>query len=130
MRKVFIVGNLTSDPVQNQVGDRSVVNVTVAVNQIKKDEPADFFRLSIWNRATSDFALTYLKKGDKVAASGDLRVGTYVDKSGATQVSLSVFVDTLTSMGRGTGAGAPAGQAAGGGAPAGFVAVTDDDLPF
>lgn len=95
MRKVFLVGNISKDATSSQVGDKNVVNCNIAVNQRKRDEPADFFRLTIWNKQIGEFVMKYLKKGDKVAVSGDLRVSTYVDKNNEKQFSLNVDVDSL-----------------------------------
>ena len=124
MKKVFLVGNISNDATQSQVGDRNVVNINVAVNQRKRDEPADFFRLSIWNKQIGDFVMKYLKKGDKVAATGDLRISTYVDRNNEKQLSLNVDVDSLES------AGSRASATSDGGTPGPAGAGGDDDLPF
>lgn len=124
MKKVFLVGNISNDATQSQVGDRNVVNINVAVNQRKRDEPADFFRLSIWNKQIGDFVMKYLKKGDKVAVTGDLRISTYVDRNNEKQLSLNVDVDSLES------AGSRASATSDGGTPGPAGAGGDDDLPF
>lgn len=125
MRKIFIVGNVSTDPVQSQAGGRNVVNCNVAVNNRRREDPADFFRLSIWSPQTMDFVLKYIKKGDKVAVAGDFSMNTYVDRNGEKQTSLNITVDTLDSCGSRSGGA----SSDGGGAPAAHSGG-DDDLPF
>lgn len=127
MRKIFIVGNLSTDPVQSTVNSRNVVNVNVAVNGRRREDPADFFRLAIWSQQPQDFVLKYLKKGDKVAVSGDLIIDSFTGRDGNKVTSHGIMVDTIDSCGRGAGSagGGDAAPQAGGGA-----AHPDDDLPF
>lgn len=140
MKKVFLVGNLTNDPASTMIGTRNVVHVNIAVNQYRRDETPDYFRLSIWNQRDGDFAMKYLKKGSRVAVSGDIRLTTYKGNDGGMRSSLNVDVDSIEGIGGGgggaggSGAGADDSGSAGGGydaAPAtGGNAGGDDDLPF
>lgn len=129
MRKIFIVGNVTADPVQSTVNGRNVVNVNVAVDGRRKEDGADFFRLGIWSQQTADFVLKYIKKGEKVAVVGDLTFNTYVDRDGNKQVSYNIMVDTLDACGGGRRDGG-AGAGGGGYANPGAAPGADSDLPF
>lgn len=127
MNKLTIIGNLTRDP-ETRVAQScsSVCTFTVAVNRRGKNDEADFFRVSAWNKL-AETCQQYLSKGRKVAVTGPVSVSTYTGQDGKAYANLEVMaqdVEFLTPKGEQT-APAPA-------APAnnGYQEVTDDDLPF
>lgn len=96
---------------------------TVAVNRRRKEDGADFFRVSAWNKL-AEICEGSLKKGSKVAVEGPVSVSTYT-KDGENRFTLELLaneVEFLTPKGE-----APVAAPA---APAGYQEVVDDDLPF
>lgn len=127
MNKLTIIGNLTRDPETRvtQSGS-SVCTFTVAVNRRGKNDEADFFRVSAWNKL-AETCKKSLSKGRKVAVTGPVSVSTYTGQDGKTYANLEVMaqdVEFLSPKAEQT-AQAPA-------APVnnGYQEVTDDDLPF
>ena len=97
MNKIFIIGNLTADPVSRTT--QSGINVctfTVAVNRRHRDgQPeADFFRVNAW-RGLADICGKYLAKGRKVAVTGMVSVSTYQGRDGKTYASMDVTADDV-----------------------------------
>lgn len=128
MNKLTIIGNLTRDPETRvtQSGS-SVCTFTVAVNRRGKNDEADFFRVSAWNKL-AETCKKYLSKGRKVAVTGPVSVSTYTGQDGKTYANLEVMaqdVEFLTPRAEQQPAPAPA-------APAnnGYQEVTDEDMPF
>lgn len=73
MKKLMLIGNLTADPelrtVQLQDGDVDVCSFGIAVNN-GKDNPADFYRVTVW-RGLATTCAQYLSKGKKIYIESD-----------------------------------------------------------
>lgn len=82
-------GNLGSDPETRAVGSNSVTSFRVAVSGYKRDEPPMWIKVDAWNK-TGEIADKYLKKGSKVAVSGELRMDSYQNRGGETVTSPSL----------------------------------------
>lgn len=128
MNRLTIIGNLTRDPETRvtQSGS-SVCSFTVAANRRGKNDEADFFRVSAWNKL-AETCQKYLSKGRKVAVTGPVSVSTYTGQDGKTYANLEVMaqdVEFLTPKPEQQAAPAPT-------APVnnGYQEVTDDDFPF
>lgn len=128
MNKLTIIGNITRDPETRvtQSGS-SVCTFTVAVNRRGKNDEADFFRVSAWNKL-AETCQQYLSKGRKVAVTGPVSVSTYTGQDGKAYANLEVMaqdVEFLTPRAEQQPAPTPA-------APAnnGYQEVTDEDVPF
>ena len=149
MNKVFLIGNLTADPIlrTTAAGD-SVCSFTVAVNRRRRSNAeagqpeADFFRVSAWRQLGENCA-KYLAKGRKVNVIGSVSCRTYVGNDGQTRASLEVQADDVEfltprseqgDMGGYTApaASAPAPRPAASNVPqgGGFVQVDEEELPF
>lgn len=120
MQKLWIVGNLTSDPETRvtQKGD-NVCQFTVAVNRRK--EGADFFRVTAW-RQLGENCQKYLAKGRKVAVTGTVSVSAYKSSSGDARASLEVNADDVEFL---TPKGETERKPEGG-----LVEVTGEQLPW
>lgn len=121
MQKLWIVGNLTSDPETRvtQKGD-NVCKFTVAVNRRK--EGADFFRVTAW-RQLGENCQKYLAKGRKVAVTGTVSVSAYKSSNGDARASLEVNADEVEFL-------TPKGEAEERKPEGGFVEVTGEQLPW
>lgn len=126
MNKLFIIGNLASDPETRETKSGSVTSFTVAVNKRTKEPKADFFRVSAW-RQLGELCKQYLAKGRKVAIVGAVSVSAYLDSNGAARARLEVTADDVEFL----SPKQEAQEAKQESKPKGFVEVDEDEgLPF
>ena len=128
MNKIIIIGNLTGDPAIRTTRDGiSVCDFTVAVNGHRKEDPAQFFRVSAW-RQLGENCHKYLAKGRKVCVTGAVSAHTYQGNDGASRVSLDIQASEVEFLSPVSGdsqqQSAPEAQQ-----PV-YTPVTNDDLPF
>ena len=128
MNKIIIIGNLTGDPAIRTTRDGiSVCDFTVAVNGRRKEDPAQFFRVSVW-RQLGENCHKYLAKGRKVCVTGAVSAHSYQGNDGATRVSLDIqaseveFLSPASSDSQQQSAPEPQQPV--------YTPVTNDDLPF
>ena len=128
MNKIIIIGNLTGEPAIRTTRDGiSVCDFTVAVNGHRKEDPAQFFRVSAW-RQMAENCHKYLAKGRKVCVTGAVSAHPYQGNDGATRVSLDIQASEVEFLSPASGdsqqQSAPEPQQ-----PV-YTPVTNDDLPF
>ena len=129
MNKIIIIGNLTGDPAIRTTRDGvSVCDFTVAVNGHRKEDEAQFFRVSVW-RQLGENCHKYLAKGRKVCVTGVVSAHTYQGNDGTTRVSLDIqaseveFLSPASCDSQQQSASEPQQPA--------YTPITpDDDLPF
>lgn len=93
MNKVFLIGNLTSNPeLTTSANDVKVAKMTLAVNSIKGD--ANFFRVIAW-RTTAENVFKYCYKGDKIAIFGYLQQNQYTDKDSVKRSTIDIIAETV-----------------------------------
>ena len=129
MNKIIIIGNLTGDPAIRTTRDGiSVCDFTVAVNGHRKEDPAQFFRVSAW-RQMAENCHKYLAKGRKVCVTGSVSAHTYQGNDGTTRVSLDIEASEVEFLSPASGdsqqQSAPEPQQ-----PVYTPITPDDDLPF
>ena len=156
MNKVILMGRLTRDPeVRYSAGENSlaIARYTLAVDRrFKRDgeATADFISCVAFGR-TAEFAEKYFRQGLKIAISGRIQTGSYVNREGQKVYTTEVVVEDQEfaeskaaseshQSGFGSGYGAPAGSApaapaAGTGSASadGFMNIPDgidEELPF
>lgn len=130
MNKIFAIGRLTADPTNaTTAGGTHVLSFSLASDTYRKDNNNDnitnFYRVSVFGK-TAEVMAPMLKKGMKVAVSGDLVFRSYVDKNGVQRQSNDVSangIDICTPRNASGGMDAPVSVPAGGG-------DDDDSLPF
>ncbi len=86
MNKNFYIGNLTRDPELTETsGGIKVCRFTIAVNRsyagADGERQADFIPCVAW-RGLAENVAKHVKKGNKVAVSGELRTRNYDDAQG------------------------------------------------
>ena len=142
MNKVFIIGNLASDPesrtTANGVAQCSFRLATQRryANQSGVRE-ADFHQVVCW-RNTAEFASKYLLKGRRVAVEGSIQYRSYDAQDGTKRYVTEIVAENVEALGsreegsRGDFAPAAPAPAPRQAAPAagGFTEVDDDELPF
>lgn len=127
MNTVNLIGNLASDVELREVNDEmKVASFLLAVDRRKKDDGADFIRVTTWNGQAESCA-QYLTKGKKVGIDGRLRSSTF-EKDGQKRYALEVVANRVEFL-----TPAPAG-ANGAQQEAELAAVasggSDEDIPF
>lgn len=82
MNNVLLIGRLTRDPeftIRSKSG-KARATFTLAVNRrFSKEEEADFFRITVWEKLAENCA-TYLTKGSQCAIRGSIFINEYQDK--------------------------------------------------
>jgi len=126
MNQLTIIGNLTRKPeLRTTSSGINVCSFTVAVNRPKKDgkeQPADFFNVSVW-REKGENCAKYLDKGRKVCVVGPVSVRTYQANDGTTKANMEVTaneVEFLSSQNENNASGT---------VPAGYTRV-DTETPY
>lgn len=95
MNKLTIIGNLTKDPELRTTRDGvNVCTFTVAVNRRRKEEEADFFKVTAW-RERGETCAKFLQKGKKVCVVGPVSVDTFTGSDGGTRAVLCVTADEV-----------------------------------
>lgn len=99
MNKVFLIGNLTADPLPKQTTTgKTLVNFSVACNDnIQGKEHTNFFNCVAWNQQ-ANYLATYVKKGDTVAVDGRLNKRSYVNKEGKNINVTEIIVDSIKTI--------------------------------
>lgn len=99
MNKVFLVGNLTVDPMPKQTTTgKTLVNFSVACNDnIQGKDHTNFFNCVAWNQQ-ANYLATYVKKGDTVAIDGRLNKRSYVNKEGRNVNVIEIIVDSIKTI--------------------------------
>lgn len=124
MNKLTIIGNLVRDPeLRTTQSGKSVCQFTVAVNRRRKEDGADYFRVSAWNKL-AEICEGALKKGSKVAVEGPVSVSTYT-KDGENRFTLEVLANDVEFLTPRSEAAAETPVST-----KGFTEVTDEELPF
>ena len=130
MNKIIIIGNLTGDPAIRTTRDGiSVCDFTVAVNGHRKEDPAQFFRVSVW-RQLGENCHKYLAKGRKVCVTGVVSAHTYQGNDGATRVSLDIQANEVEFLSPASGDSQQQQSAPEAQQPVYTPITPDDDLPF
>lgn len=148
MNKIFLMGRLTRDPeVRHSAGENSmaIARYTIAVDRrFKRDEEAtaDFIGCVAFGRQ-AEFAEKYFRQGIKIAISGRIQTGSYVNKDGVKVYTTDVVVEDQEFAESKAVSDSHAGQAGGQGMPSptpgavssadGFMNIPDsisEELPF
>lgn len=133
MKSITIAGNIGKDAVTRQAGSGNVTGVSVAVEDRQgREKTTIWFDVSIWGERGDKLA-QYLKKGTRVAVSGDLSMRMHEGKS-----YLTVRADQVTLLGGGNAIGGGSGNggssqpdtAANGTARYDDKQPLDDEIPF
>jgi len=124
---------LTRDPELRQINTgASVCSFSVAVNRKFPNSDGsrnvDYFNVSAW-RQLGENCHKFLKKGRKVAVSGELQVRQYDDKDGVKRTAVDINADEVEFLSpRGAEEGADMSDS--GPTDGGMAPVADDNLPF
>lgn len=91
---VILTGRLTKDPeLKYGASGTAYCKFTLAVNRMKKDDPADFILCSAFGK-TAELIAEYVKKGNNLGVQGRLQQDTY-EKDGEKISKTGVTVDKI-----------------------------------
>ena len=128
MNITILTGNLTKDPEQRTVGDKSLVTFSMACNAGYGDNKKVFFpRVSVWG-GRGNSIMRFCHKGSKVTVNGEIYPNEYDGRDGAKHFSLELRANEVDINFDGRG-----NEAAPAKAPSEaktFTEVDDDELPF
>ena len=96
MNKVFLMGNLGSDPELRYTpkGD-PVANFSIAINSVYNEQDrTDWFRVTAWGKVAESCA-QYLTKGSKVFVEGRLRENKWEDNEGNERRTVEVTASNV-----------------------------------
>lgn len=97
MRKAEIIGSLGRDGELKAVGDKSVINFSVAANGFKKDEDPVWINCALWG-ARADKMASFLKKGQKVFLRGEFKLRSW-ESNGKSGTDVDLSVDEIELVG-------------------------------
>lgn len=90
MNHVVLIGRLTKDP---EAVSEKLIRFTLAVDRRKSDD-TDFISCIAFGK-TIEFVQKYLNKGMKIALSGRIQTGSYMDKNDQRHFTTDVIADTI-----------------------------------
>ena len=91
---VILTGRLTKDPeLKFGASGTAYCKFTLAVNRMKKDDPADFIFCSAFGK-TAELIAEYVKKGHQLGVQGRIQQDTY-EKDGEKISKTGVTVDKI-----------------------------------
>ena len=91
---VILTGRLTKEPeLKYSASGMAYCKFTLAVNRMKKDDPADFIFCSAFGK-TAELIAEYVKKGHQLGVQGRLQQDTY-EKDGEKISKTGVTVDKI-----------------------------------
>lgn len=96
MNKWIGIARLTRDPEirMTQDGQTTIARFGIAVDRRGKDQKADFFNVTAFNK-TAQFAEKYLRKGTKIAIGGHLQMDEYTNKDGQKVTNVIIIADEV-----------------------------------
>lgn len=104
--KVQLIGHVGQDPeIKTLEGDRKVANLTIATNEVYKNEKGEkveetqWHRISAWGK-TAEVIEKYVTKGKEIAVEGKLTHRSYEDKNGDKKYYTEVVVNELLLLGK------------------------------
>ena len=114
MNKVILIGRLTSDPEvrYSQQNDTAIARYTLAVDRMFKrdgESQADFIRCVAFGKP-AEFAENYLHKGIKIAVTGRIQTGSYMNRDGQKVYTTDVVAESQEFCERKSDSPAPSAQ--------------------
>lgn len=126
MISATIIGRLTRDPEQQQVGQYNVTHFTVASNSTRKNREGEydntFVRCTVFGRQ-GDVIAQRFQKGQPIIVSGELSTSTWKDKQGQDRTSVEMSVQNFSFTLQDRFQNQSLGQGH-------DEEVSDDDMPF
>lgn len=99
MYKTMMTGNLVADPERKDTkSGKAMAIFTLAVDKgYGSFKTTLYIRCLAWEKL-AEVAMTYLHKGDKILASGELTAGAYMGKDGQPKANMEMTVQEIEFM--------------------------------
>lgn len=100
MNNVVLIGRLVNDPELSYTPNNqtAVCRFTLAVNRMRKEDGADFIRITVWGKQAENCD-RYLSKGRQVAVHGKIQTGSYTNRDGAKVYTTEVVANSVEFLG-------------------------------
>ena len=101
MNKVFLVGNITADPILKQTAyGKSMVSFSLAINEYYqgKVKKTIFLNCKAWDQR-ADYIGKFLKKGAPVVIEGKIDRRNFINKEGNNVYVTEIIVENIKSFG-------------------------------
>lgn len=100
MNNVVLIGRLANDPELSYTPNNqtAVCRFTLAVNRMRKEDGADFIRITVWGKQAENCD-RYLLKGRQVAVHGRIQTGSYTNRDGAKVYTTEVVANSVEFLG-------------------------------
>ncbi|WBK39625.1 single-stranded DNA-binding protein [Clostridium phage CB452P1] len=93
MNKCIFCGHIARDiELTTTAGGMQVAKFSIAVQRMKKDDPADFLNMVAFGK-TAETIANYFSKGSKILVETHVQTGKYVNKDGANVYTTDFIVD-------------------------------------
>lgn len=101
MQRFLGIGNICNDlELRYTSNDKAVLRFTLAIKRDFKNTnneyESDFIQCVAFNK-TAEYMSKYLKKGNKIAISGNIRTGSY-EKEGNKVYTTEVYLDSVENL--------------------------------
>jgi single-strand DNA-binding protein len=97
LNNVSLTGRLTKDSVLRKAGSYDLLEFTIAVNGIKKEDTF-FMNVNLWGKTAVSMS-KYLEKGKQVGVTGNLKQDSWEDREGNTRLKWSINCNQVTLLG-------------------------------
>jgi single-strand DNA-binding protein len=99
MNKVFLIGNVGSDPEFKQTQNSSLASFSIAVNEKRKvndnyETKTTWFKVVHFGKG-AEFTKKFIKKGMKIHVEGKLEISTFASNDGTQKQSISVIAENI-----------------------------------
>lgn len=127
------IGNVGSIETKYLPSGEGVTNISLAVNDKYKNKAGELVDSTEWVRVSffgklSEIAQKYVKKGDPLYVSGQMKTRKWTDKDGQDRYSTEIRGDKMQLLGSKGGDDKPVQRTSGG--TSGFDDSGFDDVPF
>lgn len=99
MNKIFLIGNVGSDPESKKTQSSTLTSFSLAVNETKKkgdtiERKTHWFRIVHFGKG-AEFSKKFVKKGMTIFVEGKIEISSYQDKDGNQRESTSVIAENI-----------------------------------
>ena len=94
MNKVFLMGNLTKDPVVRYTpSGKAYAHMGIAVTRPFNKDAVDFFNLIAWEKKAETMG-NHLRKGSRILVEGRLQTSSY-EKDGVKHTGIEIIIENF-----------------------------------
>ena len=95
MNNVVLIGRMVKDPELKKLEKgTSIVKFTVAVNRMRKDDPADFLRCVAFGNVAKLIG-EHFNKGSRIGIQGRIQTGSYTKDDGTVVYATDIMVNQV-----------------------------------